>query len=170
MSVLLIMYTVGNITKEVEEISNITVPVQIEVKTVYKKDRADAALKFLNVDDSQRKELAHAVNVASRATGFEEEMLVALMKTESDFKRRAISPKNYKGLMQTPKATFEYPIVDVMYGAKILEDKYAIAKGNMYLALSLYKGGNNPEARKYAKQTIVLYREIKKNMEEPSHG
>jgi soluble lytic murein transglycosylase-like protein len=82
------------------------------------------------------------------------------MKTESDFNKKAVSPKNYKGLMQTPKATFEYPEVDTLYGVKILEDKLKSSNGNMLKALALYKGGDNPIARLYAKEVYVLYKKL----------
>lgn len=158
----------NKIMYSINEISKVTNPVKITTLVVKKhnRDRANEALKFLNVSYEKRKKLSHAINLASRATGFDQEMIVALMKTESDFKSTAISPKGYKGLMQTPNASFDYPEVDILYGAKILEEKYSIAKGDILLALSLYKGGNNPEAKKYAKQTLSLYQEIKKNMED----
>jgi hypothetical protein len=65
--------------------------------------------------------------------------------------------------MQTPKATFEYPEVDTLYGAKILQDKLKYANGDLLQALTLYKGGNNKLARKYAIETLKLYEEILNN-------
>lgn len=106
--------------------------------------------------------LSHAVSVASISTDGEisPALIVALVKTESTYKLDVVSSKGYKGLMQTPKATFEYADVDILYGVRILKDKIRIANGNLELALALYKGGNNPEAKKYAKVTLNLYKQL----------
>lgn len=119
-----------------------------------------ASLKFLSVPEHKHKMLVRCVKIASSSTIFDEELIIALMCTESEFNPRAVSPKKYKGLMQTPKATFKYPEVDTLYGAMILEDKYNEANGNLLKALTLYKGGNNPVARKYAIQTYKLYQKL----------
>lgn len=124
------------------------------------------ALKFLSVPESKHKMLIRCVKVATSLTGFDEELIIALMSTESEFNPRARSPKNYKGLMQTPKATFKYPEVDTLYGAMILKDKYNEANGNLLKALALYKGGNNPVARRYARQTYSLYKKLLENRTE----
>lgn len=118
------------------------------------------SLKFLEVPENKHRMLVRCVKVATSLTGFDEELIIALMSTESEFNPRARSPKNYKGLMQTPKATFKYPEVDTLYGAMILEDKYNETNGNLLKALALYKGGNNPVARRYARQTYSLYRKL----------
>lgn len=106
--------------------------------------------------------LAHAVSTASKSTNGEVSpaLIVALIKGESYYKENVISSKGYKGLMQTPKATFEYADVDVLYGVRILKDKLRIANGNLEFALALYKGGNNPEAKRYARQTLNLYMQL----------
>lgn len=121
------------------------------------------SLKFLNVPEDKHKMLVRCVKTATYSTGFDEELIVALMSTESEFNTRAISPKRYKGLMQTPKATFKYPEVDTLYGVKILEDKLEETNGNLMKALALYKGGNNSKARKYAMETWRLYQQLLNN-------
>lgn len=118
------------------------------------------ALKILGADKKHLSDLAHSVESASKLTGISSVLLVSLMYTESNFNTRAVSSKNYKGLMQTPQATFIYPAVDILHGAKILEDKLKISKNDLYRAVSLYKGGDNPAARKYAKETLRLYASI----------
>lgn len=149
---------------EMTNIESIISPFKIPV--YHKKQEEDIVsrkLRFLNVSDKRSKELTKSIKIASSCTGIKEELLIALMKTESDFKSNAVSSKGYKGLMQTPKATFEYPEVDTLYGAKILQDKLKYANGDLLQALTLYKGGNNSLARKYAKETLKLYEEILKN-------
>lgn len=125
-------------------------------------ERLNRSMTFLEVPVDKRKMIAHAVKLATRETGISSNMILALMKTESEFNERAVSPKRYKGLMQTPFASFDYPDVDTLYGARILQDKMVEAKGNTLLALSLYKGGKNKVARKYAKETLTLYNELEK--------
>ena len=122
--------------------------------------RIRRSLVFLEVPKDRHRELVRCIKVATSCTGIKEELVIALMSTESEFNKNAISPKNYKGLMQTPKATFKYPEVDTLYGAKILEDKLKTSNGNMMMALTLYKGGNNELARKYARQTYKLYQKL----------
>jgi soluble lytic murein transglycosylase-like protein len=114
--------------------------------------------------------LIRSVQMASKATNIRKELIVALLKTESEFNPRAISPKGYKGLMQTPSATFSYPEVDVMHGACILKDKLHDSKGDLMSAMILYKGGgSNPSlpryhvAKKQATETLNLYNYIKSN-------
>ena len=117
----------------------------------------------MQVPVERHKELAKCVKIAKISSGFDEELIIALMKTESDFKTTAISVKHYKGLMQTPWASFEYPEVDTLYGVKILEEKLRSTKGNLIKALALYKGGNNQVARREAKVTYELYKKLLDN-------
>ena len=113
-------------------------------------------LKELKVPEDRIKELASSISLASRITGFSPTLLASLAYTESGFSLTAVSKKGYKGIMQTPYATKKYTEIDVLLGARILEEKYKIAKGDMHLALALYKGGDNPLAHRQAKEVIVL--------------
>jgi len=115
----------------------------------------------LGAPPGEVKELTRAVKIASSATHFHERLTVALIYTESTFKKDAISSKGYKGLMQTPTATFRYPVVDVMHGMSILREYYN-STGNLEDALTLYKGGKltNTTARLYAKETIKVYHDL----------
>lgn len=108
-------------------------------------------------------ELGQAIRLASNVTQLSENLILALMFTESSFNYNARSYGNggkYKGLMQTPTASFIYADVDALHGARILKDKLKIAKGNLPLALALYKGGNNPAARYYADETLKLFKKL----------
>jgi soluble lytic murein transglycosylase-like protein len=117
-------------------------------------------LKYLGAPNSKVVELSGAVKMASESTNLNEQLIVALIKTESNFRNNAVSSKNYQGLMQTPTATFIYSDVDILHGARILKDKLKITNGNLLQALTLYKGGNNPVARKYAIETMELYTKL----------
>jgi soluble lytic murein transglycosylase-like protein len=122
---------------------------------------AKMALYILNAPINKINELTSSVANVSKITKLNPTLIVALMYTESEFKYNAVSNKGYKGLMQTPWATKEYADVDILYGCRILNEKLLIADGDMLFALALYKGGNNPEAKKYARQTMNLYMKIK---------
>jgi len=123
-------------------------------------NRASIALQRVNAPEKKIGELSIAVTNASAMTGISPELLVALVKTESEFKYAAVSSKGYKGLMQTPWATMKWADVDILYGAKILQEKLKFSNNDLKLALALYKGGNNEAAHKYADETIKVYRRL----------
>jgi soluble lytic murein transglycosylase-like protein len=137
-------------------------PVQFTIKE-QNLSNLQTALYQAGAPDSRIPELALAVHKASQSTGINPYLLVALTKTESRFNYSAKSPKNYKGLLQTPWASMKWADVDILHGARILEDKLRISKGNMEHALALYKGGDNKQAHKQAKEVLVVYRFLKKS-------
>jgi hypothetical protein len=57
-----------------------------------------------------------------------------------------------------------YPNVDVLHSAMILKDKMRIADGNLLKAISLYKGGDNPVARKQARVVLQVYNQVSKQI------
>lgn len=130
-------------------------PLQLEAKV---------ALNELNAPINKIEELSKSISTASRATDLSPTLIACIIFTESGFKNRAVSNKNYKGLMQTPTATFVYSDVDILHGARIFKDKLRITKNNYEDAMMLYKGGRNSLARKYARETLKLYNELKKNV------
>lgn len=94
--------------------------------------------------------------------------LVVLSKTESDYKLTAKSKLGYKSIMQTPTATGYYS-TDMVHGCDKLNEKLKIAKGNLLLALTYYKGsktthdakGRETAGYKQAKEVIATYEKIK---------
>jgi|WetSurMetagenome_2_1015567.scaffolds.fasta_scaffold05188_9 hypothetical protein len=104
--------------------------------------------------------IGHGIKIASDRTGIEGVLIATLIYTESNFRTDAISKRGYRGLMQTPTAT-EVPLIDICHGADILKNKLKLANGNLFHALTLYKGGKNPEARRQAKRVLVLYQKVK---------
>ena len=93
-------------------------------------------------------------------------LIIAVMKTESNFRTNVISPKGYEGLMQTPTATMQFHDVDTLYGARILEEKLKYCNNDLMEALILYKGGGGgPAARRQAAQqaeeVYSLYTKLK---------
>ncbi len=146
----------------------VPIPVKIEtpvseselIKSEIRKD-----LIALNAPINKISQITEAVYIAHKCTGIDYKLIIALMKTESNFNENAIGPKNrtkirYKGLMQTPTMS-SFNDVDVLHGARILEQKLKIANNDLQLALALYKGGNNSIAHKQAKNVIEIYNSLK---------
>ncbi|TLY25024.1 MAG: lytic transglycosylase domain-containing protein [Nitrospirae bacterium] len=108
--------------------------------------------------------IAEAVNAAVEENpdlnGF---VILCLMKTESDYDRKAISHKGYSGLMQTPGMS-GYIDLDVRWGVRILKEKLELANYDLKKAIALYKGGNNRLARKQAEEFMRRWRKVSREM------
>ena len=108
--------------------------------------------------------IAAAVNAAVEENpdlnGF---VILCLMKTESDYDRKAISHKGYSGLMQTPGMS-GYIDIDVRWGVRILKEKLKLANYDLKKAIALYKGGTNRLARKQAEEFMRRWRKVSGEM------
>jgi soluble lytic murein transglycosylase-like protein len=108
--------------------------------------------------------IAEAVNAAVEEhpdlNGF---MILCLMKTESDYNRKAVSHKGYAGLMQTPGMS-GYIDLDVRWGVRILKEKLDRAKCDLKKAIALYKGGNNRLALRQAEEFMRRWRKVSREM------
>ena len=152
------------LTWQIHIAKNIVIPVEkIEVKQ--QTSQLENILSNLKCPTRKIKEVANALELASEQTNINPILLACLLQTESGFNPKAVSEKNYKGLMQTETATFKWADVDILHGARVLEEKLRIAKGNIVLALALYKGGNNPMAKRQANQVLALYKARRGNDE-----
>jgi len=120
------------------------------------------ALRILGRDES----FAHDIVVTARAKQINPLLWCANIERESEFKRTARSNKGYVGLGQTPKAVMRmgYDTADLMLAACIFAEKRRITKGDVAKALQLYKGGNNPAAKKEADKVFALYDKLKKQI------
>lgn len=143
--------------------NSLPVPIQIQkenpVVTEIKND-----LIILKAPEKQIPELTKAVLTSHQSTGINPKLIIALMKTESDFKNDAIGPKNrtsirYKGVLQTPTASW-FTDVDTLHGVRILQEKLKICNNDISKALALYKGGDNKVAHSQAKQVLALYKQL----------
>jgi soluble lytic murein transglycosylase-like protein len=144
------------LTWQVQVSRSIVQPIEkIEVKQ--QTSQLEIVLSSLKCPVKKMKEVTQAIELASEQTNLNPILLACLLQTESGFNPKAVSEKNYKGLMQTPTATFKWADVDILHGARILEEKLKLTKGDIVLALALYKGGNNPMANRQAKQVLALY-------------
>jgi hypothetical protein len=126
-------------------------------------DRVKQSLLKVGAPTEKVDELATAVKGASATAGVNPILLVALMYTENEtFDYKAVSEKGYKGLMQTPWASMRWADVDILLGAKILQEKLKLSENNLLEALRLYKGGKNATATRQAKRTIEVYEDLLK--------
>ena len=98
-----------------------TLPIPIEKIDTQQKIVRDALI-YLKAPKKDIPELTNAVLLASKQINISPLLIIALIDTESNFKKNAVSNKNYKGLMQTPTATMQYIDVDILHGVKILGD------------------------------------------------
>jgi hypothetical protein len=104
--------------------------------------------------------IAEAVNAAVAENpdlnGF---AILCLIKTESNYNRKALSHKGYAGLMQTPGMS-GYIDLDVRWGVRILKKKLELAKCDLRKAIALYKGGNNRLARRQAEDFMRRWSQV----------
>jgi hypothetical protein len=108
--------------------------------------------------------IAEAVNAAVEENpdldGF---LILCLIKTESNYNRKAVSHKGYAGLMQTPGMS-GYIDLDVRWGVRILKEKLRLAKCDLVKAITLYKGGNNRLARRQAEEVMRRWSKISRGL------
>jgi len=128
------------------------------------------ALRHRGAPEDQIETLSRAVTNACKVSNrqISPALIVSLMDTESGFNKDAVSPRGYRGLMQTPWASAKWPDVDILLGVRILEEKLRIANNNLPLALALYKGGDNRLAHRQAGETLRIYQDLLKMIEKKS--
>jgi hypothetical protein len=142
--------------------TNLPVAVKIEKNVIIKEIKQD--LMALNAPTKKIPELTNAVYIAHQSTGLNPKLITSLMYTESNFNNNALGPTNktktrYKGLMQTPTATW-FSDVDTLHGARILVEKLEISNYNLRKALALYIGGNSPTAYRQADRVLRIYNQL----------
>ena len=143
----------------VHDYLNFCVPVQFQDEL----ENTKVLLTKMKVDPKKLNEFSVAVKTASRLTGFAEELLIALVYTESRWKITAHSPKGYKGLAQIPYDLW-YPDVNILTGAKILAEKMVESNGDLKQALMRYKGYKDltsKEGEKDAERVIGIARNLR---------
>jgi soluble lytic murein transglycosylase-like protein len=136
---------------------------------------------FLTLTGFAPAELQQKIQDAARRASLDPKLVAAIIRVESNFKPRAVSPKGAMGLMQVMPKTAEasditapYHTVNNLMGAceylRSLINRY---RGNLKLALAAYNagpgnverhGGIPPftETRQYVRKVLGFYDELKK--------
>ena len=126
-------------------------------KDVAERKVVEEALIHFQAPKDRLPSLNQWIRSASGVTHIDPVLLVCLIRTESRFRKNAVSAKGYKGEAQTKRFS-EFSSVNILEGAEILRDKLSLSKGNMFEALARYKGGKDKkEARDQAREILRLY-------------
>lgn len=138
---------------------NITFPIDInqDVKII----------KFIAREFNIKECLATDIVKISKLENVDPLFIAALIYTESSFNEKALSPKNYYGLMQINK-NIEYRDVNILYGIKIFKEKLNITKGDFEKAIILYKGYKNmyDRGKHEARKVLSYFYNVKNKWEE----
>lgn len=140
------------------------IPVKIEKVDELK--RIKESLVILNCPPEKIQPLAESIHTGAKVAQVDPVLIAVLMATESEFSLTAKSKMGYKGLMQTPTST-KIAVVDTVHGAAILKDKLRIAKNDLLLGLTFYKGssytvknGKKSDGYKQAQQVVATYNKV----------
>jgi hypothetical protein len=125
-----------------------------------------------SVEDTMAQEVVMSAFQAGQKYNIDPLLLLAVMKVESTFNPRAVSPANAKGLMQVlPQAHPEkiaavggvhqlfVPQINIKMGAQILRDCLDRA-GTMAKALQFYNGSPYDAKQKYANKVLTARQEF----------
>lgn len=139
-------------------------PQPVCIEEDYRLTEVKKALKLLEKDQK----FAVPLYQSAIASNIDPLLWTCNIQCESEFKITAKSKKGYQGLGQTPKAVGRtgYELADLTYAACVYQEKVKIAKGDTKLAWAMYKGGNNPAAKKEAEKVFALHRKLKEQMKE----
>jgi len=118
----------------------------------------------LSKSNNYVKEVSFSIKVASEVTNIDDKLLTSIAYYESKMDKNAKSSAGYKGIMQATKHdVYEFAIIDIMRGAKKLEDWIKYRNNNLRYALASYNGGTNPpkQSYDYADKVIKLAKNLK---------
>lgn len=155
---------------KIEQAPTVTTSVKMTPEALAK-HRTRNALILLNCPPEKIEAYTLACVLGAQVPKVDPVLIACLMKTESDFKSRCTSSMGYKGVMQTPTAT-GYVEADTVHGCNKLRDHLAMAKGDLPLALTNYKGskrqilsnGKKSVGYKQALEVLELYRNVKRSV------
>jgi soluble lytic murein transglycosylase-like protein len=146
---------------------NYAIPTPVQIKEDSKLTATRLALIEAKAPRDRLETLTRSCYYAGMATNNDPVLIVSIIAPESEYKITARSKKGYKSLMQTEHAImkWEYAEANIMAGACCLREKMQIAKGDINLAMALYKGGKSKEARDIAKKQLEIYRDLRDKIE-----
>lgn len=150
-----------------------------KIKELKHIDKIAEYVSFVNgeVPKEEAKTIARSIVQNAKKHNVKEETIMAIIETESDFHKDAVSSENFKGLMQTsdtlaresgftPQELF-IPKVSIAVGTKYIARQIDFFDGNLRKAFTAYnqgpgtvlKGTGKPG---YANVTIAHMEKIKK--------
>jgi len=140
----------------------------VPVKLTEDRGRIEAriALQELNAPKDKLEKLTNGVYAASIATKIDPVLIASIIPKESQFVVTAQSNLGYQGLMQTQRAYMKWSLAeaDIMAGALVLKEKFVIAKGDEFWAMTYYKGKGGAESQAFAKSQLAFYHKIKEKV------
>ena len=127
-----------------------------------------------------RQQVSEAVASASAQTSIDPALIHAVIRVESNYNTRAVSPRGAQGLMQLMPSTARRfnvtnpydPAQNVLAGAQYLRELHTLFNGNMPLILAAYNAGPKAvsknhmrippfmETRLYVPKVLDAYRRI----------
>lgn len=149
--------------------------------TLYQKTRDKAAV-FLPADSSPERYTRYDAHIreASALYQIPEALVRAVIRVESDFDPRAVSPANARGLMQMIPETAERMLVtdvfdprqNILGGVRYLRVLANTFNGDLALTIAAYNAGENavirhggippyPETQDYVTKVIGYYRQYR---------
>ena len=106
-------------------------------------------IEVTNKNSTQKQQIEDAVKKASEKHGIDENLIKAVMKTESNFNPNAVSSVGAKGLMQVMPANYKHLGISNPFdiyqnidgGTKLLREYLDKYNGDVEMALMAYNGG-----------------------------
>lgn len=135
------------------------VPISLPINTI-EDNPIKRKLESLGVKSTPQ--LVDAISFASSQYKISSDLIIALIMTESAFKKDATSSLGYKGLMQIPNDVY-HKDANIMIGTRILNEKIRIAKNDMDKALLLYKGYplDSERGKEQIQKVYKIYHKLK---------
>ena len=134
-----------------------------------------------SANSSRRETYEPAITAASQRFAVDPDLIRAVIKAESNFNHRAVSPRGAMGLMQLmPKTAKEMAVANpfdpgenVHAGARYLGNLLQLLEGNLPLTLAAYNAGRErvigrntipaiAETRNYVQRVMTTYQKLKK--------
>ncbi|MCF8158897.1 MAG: lytic transglycosylase domain-containing protein [Burkholderiaceae bacterium] len=135
----------------------------------------------VNNDGLSRQQIRDAVASAAAQTAIEPALLHAVIRVESNYNPKTLSPRGAQGLMQLMPSTARRfnvtnpydPAQNVLAGAQYLRELHVLFNGNMPLILAAYNAGPRAvskhhmrippfiETRLYVPKVLSVYRQLR---------